>query len=125
MNTEESMNFNNREEFDERLSRLVARTWLEPEFEQFALANPKQALAAVGLPVGENATVEIDRSNDFLSDSAPFARDVRSAEVFRLPLPARPSHLADRDLQDLQENCTGSIIPCSYDRPLCVPLCAK
>ena len=100
--------FDNWEEFGVGLAQLVARAWLEPEFERAVVENPKKALASVGLSVGDNVEIEIDRGNAFWSVQAPIEREGKVVAVLRLPMPHRPVSLTDEDLRQIVQGSSGS-----------------
>ena len=95
--------FDNWEKFGEGLARLVARAWIEPEFERLVVENPRKALEAINLSVGENVEIEIDRNHFTWSTQAPVEREGKVIAVLRIPLPHRPAGLTDENLRQMME----------------------
>ena len=95
--------FDNWEEFGIRLGQLVAKAWLDPEFEISYVKNPKEALKTVGLSVGDNVEIQIDRSAFTWSVIAPIEKDGgKNVAILSLPMPPRPNGVTDEDLHQME-----------------------
>ena len=108
--------FDNWEKVGEGLARLTARAWMEPEFERLLFENPRKALAAVHLSVGENVEIEIDRASVTWSTQAPVEREGKVVAILRIPLPHRPTGLTDEDLRQMAQ---GHLRGLAYARACC------
>ena len=99
---------------EDRIARLIARSWLDPEFCRSVVADPERALASVGVSVGDDVEIEIDRDNITWSVICPVERGKRRVAIFRLPLPPRPATLADEDLHRTMQGDSDVIFNCGW-----------
>jgi hypothetical protein len=76
----------NQEEQSKKISRLIARCWMDEKFKQLLLAEPMATLQAEGveLPAGLSV-VAVENT----------------AEVFHLVIPAKPTDLTDEELDEV------------------------
>ena len=80
----------------DRVSQLIARAWLEPEFKERLLADPKGTLETEGIPVPEGVGVKIDPHTYHWSiGSHP---DSPNETVWTIPLPPKPADIAEEQL---------------------------
>jgi hypothetical protein len=82
-------------DFANEISKLIARAWLDNEFRERFIADPKSQLLSAGLTLADNVEVQLDLfshrwkiepSNDFTSI------------IFTIPLPPKPSELNEERL---------------------------
>lgn len=86
------------------ISRLIARSWLEPELYNSLLTKPTATLREAGLIEGF-VEVEVNQSPDAL----PILRGTQGETViYVLPLPPRPNDLTDAQISSWLEGPPGS-----------------
>ena len=93
------------------ISRLIARSWLEPELYNSLLTQPTATLREAGL-IQDFVEVQIDQA----ADAVPVLRGTREGTViYVLPLPPRPDALTDEQISSWLEGRTegfpGGFIP--------------
>ena len=98
------------------LSKIVAKTWLDEEFNSQFISNTNTVLEENGLTlpndvefrVNENALVGIQKSVDQSQDSNV---------VYEIPLPTKPTGLTDQSIQSWSNgnNSNSSVSLCDGD----------
>jgi hypothetical protein len=77
----------------DQVSQLIARAWLDSEFQERLIADPKATLEGEGIEIPEGLQVTIDRSTIDWSIGSR-AGDV----VWTIPLPPRPADISEEQL---------------------------
>jgi hypothetical protein len=81
------------------ISRLIARSWLEPELYNSLLTKPTATLREAGL-IEDFVEVEVNQS----PDAVPILRGTQGETViYVLPLPPRPNDLTDAEISSWLE----------------------
>ena len=82
------------------LAKAIARTWLEPKFEQKLLHSPVAAFAELGLYFDSNVDVEIERG----SETKYWVRKSGDRQVYCITIAPSPVELKSEDLTNSIEN---------------------
>ncbi len=77
----------------DRVSQIIARAWLDSEFQARLIADPRATLEREGIEIPEGLQVTIDRSTIDWSIGSR-AGDV----VWTIPLPPRPTDISEEQL---------------------------
>lgn len=83
------------QELSNQVSKLIARAWLDSDFQEQLIANPKETLISNGVSIPEGVEVQIDRNSfRWKIESIP---ETESA-LYTIPLPPKPADINDEDL---------------------------
>ncbi|OKH31950.1 hypothetical protein NIES2119_27365 [[Phormidium ambiguum] IAM M-71] len=80
-------------EIGSRVSQLIARAWLEEEFQGRLIADPRATLEGEGIEIPPDVAVIIDQSIDNWSIGLE-----GDSVVWRIPLPPKPTDFSEEQL---------------------------
>lgn len=88
----------NQEDLGRKMSRIVAKCWLDEGFKKMLLADPSAVLQAEGVELPAGLSLKAVENSD---------------KVFHLVIPNRPADLSDEDLDKVAggQNVTINFIP--------------
>lgn len=84
-----------------RVSKLIARAWLDNNFKRQFIANPARILADAGITIPDGVQVRIDEQSARWSILP--SEDMTGA-VWTIPLPPKPASVTDQQLTDWVES---------------------
>lgn len=96
------------QEVGNRVSQLIARAWLNPEFKETLIAHPRETLQQEGIEIPVGVEVIIDQS---AYDWSIGSRG--GYVVWTIPLPPKPAAIADI-LEEQLPNLTRSNLPTEF-----------
>lgn len=89
------------QEQGKKISQVIAKAWLDPEFQQQLVANPVTVLQEYQVQIPEGLEVQLDPSS-FHWQIVP-SPDGDGA-IFKIPLPPKPNQIEDETLIAWCEN---------------------
>jgi hypothetical protein len=99
-------------EFQKALSQIVAKTWLDEEFNSQFLSNTKAVLEENGLTLPSGVEFRVNE-NTLVGTLTNTADSQDSNVVYEIPLPPKPTGLTDQPIQSWT-NGNDSNYPVSY-----------
>jgi len=85
-------------EFQKVLSKIVAKTWLDEEFNSKFLSNTKAVLEENGLTLPSGVEFRVN-DNTLVGIQKSTADSQDSSLVYEIPLPTKPTGLTDQPIQ--------------------------
>jgi hypothetical protein len=85
-------------EFQKALSQIVAKTWLDEEFNSKFLSNTKAVLEENGLTLPSGVEFRVNE-NTLVGTLTKTADSQDSNVVYEIPLPPKPTGLTDQPIQ--------------------------
>ena len=102
----------NRAEAEKALSQIIAKTWLDEEFNAKFLSNTNTVLAENGLTVPSDVEFSI-RENTLVGIRKNIADSAEGEIVYETPLPTKPSEITDQPIHSWNtRNDSESIVGC-------------
>lgn len=86
------------QEFQKVLSKIVAKTWLDEDFNSQFLANTNVVLEENGLPLPSNVEFQV-KGNTLVGSSKSASDSSTGKVVYEITLPTKPTDLTDQVLQ--------------------------
>lgn len=93
------------------LSKIIAKAWLDEEFNSQFLSNTKAVLEGNGLTLPSGVEFRV-HENTLIGTLTNKAASQDSNVVYEIPLPSKPTGLTDQPIQS-QANGNGSDYPVS------------
>jgi hypothetical protein len=87
----------NRPESQKALSQVIAKTWLDEEFNARFLSNTNEVLAENGLTIPSNVEFSI-RENTLVGILKSISDSAEGEVVYEIPLSTKPTGIADQPI---------------------------
>ncbi len=85
-------------EFQKALSKIVAKTWIDEEFNSQFLSNTKAVLEENGLTLPSGIEFRVNE-NTLVGTATDTTDSQNSKVVYEIPLPPKPTGLTDQPIQ--------------------------